>query len=88
MIVDLSFLFDRLVLEDVERAQQRQAAGDHRRELPREDGHVLRLDLREAVEVDLEAAALLLVDFGDRKAADAQSCGGGGLGLALDLAFA
>ena len=76
-------LVRRLLLEDVQAAQHREAGVDHGRELAREDGEVLGLDA--AADLDLAPALLDLVEVEHGEARAAQGGGDGGLALALDL---
>jgi hypothetical protein len=75
-----------LVLEHVERPQQRQARGDHRRELSRRDGELVRLHALEAVQDVVRARGRALLDVDDDQALAPQVRGDRLLGLGLELA--
>ena len=76
-----------LLLEHVQRAQEREAARDHRRELAGHDGDVARLHAAVAVEQLLDGRRRrLLVNVRHREAAQPELGGDGGLRVAGDLA--
>ena len=68
-----------------QRPQDRHARGDHRRELPRRDRQILRLDPREQLDVEL-LGAVLVGDVDDDQAALLELIGDVLLGVRLDLA--
>ena len=75
-----------LRLEHVERAHDRHAGGDHRRELARGHREVLGVDPREQLEVQL-LRAVLVGDVDDDQAALLELLGDRLLGVGLDLAL-